>query len=181
MLNLNRGRKQEPFWLPSSAKRSSSNADGTRRTPEEETFLTAFFNFLRLIWARPEAAWSSTSEICLEVLRLRFDDSKDLVLEGLTPEEVLSLTVDEPHFEDLLRGAFIGAAEQLATAIAGTFNLGPGLRELKGLSPQTSVNMRLILFLCFTSALYALYSFMVYSPIMRFTLFSTSTMKALAL
>jgi hypothetical protein len=29
--------------------------------------------------------------------------------------------------------------------------------------------------------LYALYSFMVYSPIMRFTLFSTSTMKALAL
>jgi hypothetical protein len=37
-------------------KTSSSKADGTRRTPEEETFFTAFFNFLRLIWARPEAA-----------------------------------------------------------------------------------------------------------------------------
>jgi hypothetical protein len=60
---------------------------------------------------------------------LRFDDSKDLVLEGLTPEEVLSLTVDEPRFEDLLRGAFIGAAEQLATATVGTFNLGPGLES----------------------------------------------------
>jgi hypothetical protein len=127
MLNLNRGQKQEPFWLPSSAKRSSSNADGTRQTPEEETFLTAFFNFLRLIWARSEAAWSSTSETCSEVLRLHFDDSKDLVLEGLTPEEVLSLTADEPRFKHLLRGAFIGAAEQLDTATAGTFNLGPGV------------------------------------------------------
>jgi hypothetical protein len=114
-------------------------------------------------------------------LRLHFDDYKDLVLEGLTPEEVLSLTADEPRFEDLLRGALIGAAEQLATATTGTFNLGLGLRELKDLSPQTSVNTRLILFLCFTSALYALYSFMVYSPIMTFTLFSTSIMKALAL
>jgi hypothetical protein len=37
-------------------KRSSSKADGTRRIPEEETFFTAFFNFLRLIWDRPEAA-----------------------------------------------------------------------------------------------------------------------------
>jgi hypothetical protein len=81
----------------------------------------------------------------LEVLRLRFDDSKDRVLEGLTPEEVLSSTADGPRFEDFLRGAFIGAAEQLATAIAGTFNLRPGRRELKDLSPQTSVNTRLIL------------------------------------
>jgi hypothetical protein len=114
-------------------------------------------------------------------LRLRFDDSKDLVLEGLTPEEVLSLTADEPRFEDLIRGALIGAAEQLANASAGTFSLGPELRELKDFSPQTSVNTRLILFLCFTRALYALYSFMVYSPIMTFTLFSISIMKASAL
>jgi hypothetical protein len=35
--------------------------------------------------------------------------------------------------------------------------------------------------LCFTSALYALYSFMVYSPIMRFTLFSIFIMKASAI
>jgi hypothetical protein len=156
----------------------SSNADGTRRTPEEATFFTAFFNFLRLVWARPEAAWSSTFEICSEVLRLRFDDSKDLVLEGWMPEEVLSSTVDGPRFKDFLRGAFIGAAEQLATATAGTFNLRPGRRELKDLSPQISVNTRLILLLCFTRNLYALYSFMVYSPIIRFTFFSTSTMKA---
>jgi hypothetical protein len=147
----------------------------------EETFFTAFFNFLRLIWARPEAAWSSASEVRSEVLRLRFDDSRDLVLEGLTPEEVPSLTDDEPRFEDLIRGALMGAAEQLATATAGTFSLGPGPRELKDLSPQTSENTRLILFLCFTRALYALYSFMVYSPIMTFTLFSISTMKASAL
>jgi hypothetical protein len=102
---------------------------------------------------------------------LRFDDSKDLVLEGLTPEEVPSLTDDGPRFEDLIRGALMGAAEQLATATAGTFSLGPGPRELKDLCPQTSENTRLILFLCFTRALYALYSFMVYSPIMTFTLF----------
>jgi hypothetical protein len=49
---------------------------------------------LRLIWARPEAAWSSASEVRSEVLRLRFDDSRDLVLDGLTPEEVPSLTDD---------------------------------------------------------------------------------------
>jgi hypothetical protein len=73
-------------------------------------------------------------------LRLRFDDSRDLVLEGLTPKEVLSLTDDEPRFEDLIRGALMGAAEQLATATAGTFSLGPGPRELKDLSQQTSVN-----------------------------------------
>jgi hypothetical protein len=121
------------------------------------------------------------SEVRSEVLRLRFDDSRDLVLEGLTPEEVLSLTDDEPRFEDLIRGALIGAAEQLATATAGTFSLGPGPRELKDLSPQTSVNTQLILFLCFTRALYALYSCMVYSPIMTFTLFYISIMKASAL
>jgi hypothetical protein len=56
MLNLNRGQKQEPFWLSAPTKRSSSKADGTRRTPEEETFFTAFFNLLQLIWARLEAA-----------------------------------------------------------------------------------------------------------------------------
>jgi hypothetical protein len=116
-----------------------------------------------------------------EVLRLRFDDSRDLVLEGLTPEEVPSPTDDEPRFEDLIRGALMGAAEQLATVTAGTFSLGPGPRELKDLSPQTSENTRSILLLCFTRALYALYSFMVYSPIMTFTLFSISTMKASAL
>jgi hypothetical protein len=114
-------------------------------------------------------------------LRLRFDDSRDLVLEGLTPEEVPSLTDDEPRFDDLIRGALIGAAEQLATATAGTFSLGPGPRELKDLSPQTLENTRLILLLCFMRALHALYSFMVYSPIMTFTLFSISTMKASAL
>jgi hypothetical protein len=48
-LNLNKGKKQEPFWLAASTKRLSSNADGTRRTPEETTFLTAFLDFLRLI------------------------------------------------------------------------------------------------------------------------------------
>jgi hypothetical protein len=95
------------------------NSPNSRRS----NLFIAFFNFLRLIWARPEAAWSSTSKICSEVLRLHFDDSKDLVLEGLTPEEVLSLIVDGPRFEDFLRGAFIGAAEQLATETAGTFNL----------------------------------------------------------
>jgi hypothetical protein len=112
---------------------------------------------------------------------LRFVDSRDLVLEGWTPEEVLSSITDGPRFEDLLLGALIGAAEQLATATAGTFNLRPGRRELKDLSPQTSVNTRLILLLCLTSALYALYSFMVYSPIIRVTFFSTSTMKESAL
>jgi hypothetical protein len=119
-------------------KASSSKADGTRRTPTEETFFTVFFNFLRLIWARPEAAWSSASKVRSEVFRLRFDDSRDLVLEGLTPEEVPSLAGDEPRFDDLIRGALIGAAEQLATATAGSFNLGLGPRELKNLYPQTS-------------------------------------------
>jgi hypothetical protein len=79
-------------------------------------------------------------------LCFRFDDSTDLVLEGLTPEEVPSLTDDEPRFEDLIRGALMGAAEQLATATAGTFSLGPEPRELKALSPQTLENTRLILF-----------------------------------
>jgi hypothetical protein len=111
-------------------------------------------------------------------VRLRFDDSRDLVLDGLTPEEVPSLTDDEPCFEDLIREALMGVAEQVATATAGTFSMGPGPRELKDLSLQTSENTRLILLLCLTRALFALYSFMVYSPIMTFTLFSISTMKA---
>jgi hypothetical protein len=148
----------------------------------EEIFFTAFFGFLRLIWASPEAAWSSASEVRgSEVLRFRFDDSSDLVLEGFTPEEAPSLAGDELRFDDLIRGALIGAAEQLATATAGTFNLGPGPRELKNLSPQTSEKTRLIFFLCFTRALYALYSFIMYSPTMTFTLFSTSSMKSSAL
>jgi hypothetical protein len=53
---LNRGQKQTPFRLSTSSKASSSKAEGTRRTPTEETFLTAFFSFFRLISARPEAA-----------------------------------------------------------------------------------------------------------------------------
>jgi hypothetical protein len=81
-------------------------------------------------------------------------------------------------FEDLLLGAFKGAAEQLATATAGIFDLWPGCREQNDLSPQTSKNTRFILFLCFTRFLYALYSFMVYSPIMRFTLLSISSIKS---
>jgi hypothetical protein len=108
---------------------------------------------LQLIWARPEAAWSSAFEVRSEVLRLRFDDSRDLVLDDLTLKEVPSLTDDEPRFEDLIRGASMGAAEQLATATAGTFILGPGPRELKDLSPQASENTRLILLLCFMRAL----------------------------
>jgi hypothetical protein len=100
---------------------------------------------LRLIWASPEAAWSSASEVRgSEVFRFRFDDSSDLVLEGFTPEEVPSVAGDKLRFDDLIRGALIGAAEQLATATAGTFNLGPGPRELKNLSPQTSEKTRLL-------------------------------------
>jgi hypothetical protein len=55
-------------------------------------------------------------------LHFRFDNSRDLVLEGLTPEEVPSLAGDEPRFDDLIRGALIRATEQLATATAGSFN-----------------------------------------------------------
>jgi hypothetical protein len=81
--------------LSVSAKVSSSKADETRRTLTEETFFTAFFSFLRLIWASPEVAWSSASEArSSEVFRFRFDDSSDLVLEGLTPEEAPSLAGD---------------------------------------------------------------------------------------
>jgi hypothetical protein len=98
----------------------------------EETFLTAFFNLLRLISASPEAAWSSAPEVRgSEVFRFRFDDSSDLVLGGFTPKDVPSVAGDELRFDDLLRGALMGAAEQLATATAGTFNLGPGPRESK--------------------------------------------------
>jgi hypothetical protein len=84
---------------------SSSKADGTRRTPVEEAFFADFFNFSRLIWASPEAAWSSTSEVRgSEVFRFRFDDSSDLVLEGFTPEEVPSVAGDELRFDDLIWG-----------------------------------------------------------------------------
>jgi hypothetical protein len=37
--------------------------------------------------------------------------------------------------EDLLLGAFGGAAKQLVTATAGIFNLRPGRQERKNLSP----------------------------------------------
>jgi hypothetical protein len=60
---------------------------------------------------------------------LRFDDSKDRVLEGLTPEEVLSSTADEPRFEDFLRGAFIGAAKQLAQRLRGPSTCDPGVEN----------------------------------------------------
>jgi hypothetical protein len=107
----------------------SSNADGTRRTPEETIFLIAFLDFLQLIWEKPEAAWSSASETCSEVLLLRFDDSRDLVLEGWTPVEVVSSAIDGPLFEDILLGALMGAAEQLATTTAVIFSLRPGLEN----------------------------------------------------
>jgi hypothetical protein len=73
------------------------------------------------------------------------------------PEEVVLSAIDGPLFEDLLLGALMGVAEQLATATAGIFSLRPERRELKDLSPQTLENTRLILLLCFTKALYALY------------------------
>jgi hypothetical protein len=60
---------------------------------------------------------------------LRFDDSRDFVFEGTTPEDVVSSAIERPLLEDLLLGALGGAAEQLATATTGTFSLRPGCRE----------------------------------------------------
>jgi hypothetical protein len=96
-------------------------------------------------------------------------------------EEDVSSMFPLPFCEDLLLGAFKGAAEQLATTTAGTLTGILGQRDRKDLSPQISENTRLILLLCFTKFLYALYSFMVDSPIMMFTFFSTSFMNSSAL
>jgi hypothetical protein len=56
-------------------------------------------------------------------LRFRFDDSRDLVFAGWTLEDIVSSIINVLLFEDLLLGAFKGAAEQLATATAGIFDL----------------------------------------------------------
>jgi hypothetical protein len=80
-------------------------------------------------------------------------DSRDLVFSGQTVEEDVSSVSPLPFFEDLLLEAFKGAAEQLATAIAGTFTGRLGRRDRNDLSPQTSENTRLILLLCFTKFL----------------------------
>jgi hypothetical protein len=84
-------------------------------------------------------------------------------------------------FEDVLLEIFGGLDEQLATATAGAFLLIPGRGEWKDLLPQTSEKTLFILFLCFTRFLKALYSFMVDSPIIAFTFFSTSSMNSSAL
>jgi hypothetical protein len=81
-------------------------------------------------------------------------------------EEDVSSVSPLPFFEDHLLGAFKGAAEQLATATTGILTGMPGRQDQKDLPPQISENIRLIILLCFTKFLYALYSFMVDSPIM---------------
>jgi hypothetical protein len=98
-------------------------------------------------------------------------DSRDQVFSGQTVEEDVSYVSPLPFFEDLLREAFKGAAEQLAAATAGTFTVSHGRRDRKDFLPQTSENTLLILFLCFTKFLQVLYSFMVDSPTMAFTFF----------
>jgi hypothetical protein len=55
-------------------------------------------------------------------------------------EDVVSSVFPLLFFEDLLLGAFKGAAEQLATATAGIFTVGPGRREQKDFSPQILEN-----------------------------------------
>jgi hypothetical protein len=121
------------------------------------------------------------SETYSEDLRFRLVDSRELVFVGCTLEDVVSSVFTLLFVEDLLLKAFRGAAKQLATATHGIFTRGARQRERKDFSPQISENTRFILFLCFTSFLYAFYSFMIYSPIMSFTFFSTSTMKSSAL
>jgi hypothetical protein len=58
------------------------------------------------------------SETCSEDLRLRFDDSRVFVFEGITPEDVVSSAIERLLLVVLFLGAFGGAAEQLATATA---------------------------------------------------------------
>jgi hypothetical protein len=60
---------------------------------------------------------------------LHFDDSRDFVLEGTTPEDVVSSAIVRLLLEHLLLGALGGAAEQLATATAGIFSLRHGRQE----------------------------------------------------
>jgi hypothetical protein len=62
-------------------------------------------------------------------LRFRFLDSKDFILSGRTAEEEVSFVLFFLFFEDFLRGALGGAAEQLATATAGAFLSMPRWRE----------------------------------------------------
>jgi hypothetical protein len=121
------------------------------------------------------------SEMTSDDFCFRLLDSRDLVFSRQTAEEDILSVSPFPFFEDFLLGAFRGAAEQLATATAGAFTTMPGRRERKDFSPQTSENTRSILLLCFTKFLEALYSFLVDSPIMAFTLFSTSSMNSSAL
>jgi hypothetical protein len=63
---------------------------------------------------------------------LRFDDSRDFVFEGTTPEDVVSSAIEGPLLEDLLLGALGGAAEQLATTTAGILacDLGVGREKI---------------------------------------------------
>jgi hypothetical protein len=56
-------------------------------------------------------------------LRFCFNDSRDLVFVGWILEDVVSSIINVLLFEDLLLRAFKGASEQLATAMAGIFNL----------------------------------------------------------
>jgi hypothetical protein len=94
---------------------------------------------------RLEAACNLAFETTSEDFCFRLLDSRDLVFLGQTVEEDVSSVSPLPFFEDLLLGAFKGAAEQLATTIARTFTRIPGRRDRKDFSPQTSENTRLIL------------------------------------
>jgi hypothetical protein len=104
-----------------------------------------------------------------------------LVFSGQTTAEGVPSSLPFLFFDDDLLEIFEGSGEQLATAIAGVLVLIPGRRERKDLSPQTSEKTQLILFLCFTKFLKALYSFIVDSPIIAFTFFSISSIKSSAL
>jgi hypothetical protein len=65
-------------------------------------------------------------------------------------EEEVSTALLLHFFEDLLRGALGGAAEELATTTMGTFLSTPGGQEWRAFSAPSSENTRLTLFLCFT-------------------------------
>jgi hypothetical protein len=55
-------------------------------------------------------------------------------------EDVVSSVFPLLFFEDLLLGAFKGAAKQLDTAIADIFTVGPERRERKDFFQQISEN-----------------------------------------
>jgi hypothetical protein len=97
-----------------------------------------------------EAACISASDMTLDDFLFRLLDSRDRVFSGQIVEEDVSFVSPLLFFEDILREAFKGAAEQLATTTAGTFTIRPGRRDRKDFSPQTSENTLLILLLCFT-------------------------------